>query len=106
MARAKATGIFLVTPVQFDEDSAVQGLQFPSASKATDYATKMVKTSRRLYAKIMGLDKDEAKELTSAIGLDILMQQTDAKGKPTGDAFVYDTVGLVDVDDDEDEDDE
>lgn len=91
MARQKANGVFVVTPVQFEEDEAVQGISFQTASQASAFASKLQKFARNTAAKIKGVD---AKTMTGGIAVDILMQPTDSDGEPTGNPALFDTVGL------------
>jgi hypothetical protein len=94
MARQKAQGVFVVTPVQFDEDDAVQGISFATASQASTFANKLQKFARAQAAKIKGLTGEDAKNFKGGMPVDILMQPTDADGEPTGNPALFDTVGL------------
>lgn len=94
MARQKAQGVFVVTPVQFEEGDAVQGVAFATASEANLFAEKVNKFARTQAAKIKGLKGDEAKSFEGGLPLDILMQPTDSDGDAVGDPFLFGTVGL------------
>lgn len=94
MARQKTQGVFVVTPVQFQEDEDVQGISFKTAAQASLFANNMQKAVRSQVAKIKGLSKEEMKDFTGGIGLDILMQPTDADGEPEGNPALFDTVGI------------
>jgi hypothetical protein len=94
MARAKAQGIFVVTPVQFDESESLQGISFATATQASKFANDLQKFVKRSAAKIKGLSGEDAKNFKGGVGLDILMQPTDADGEPTGNPALFDTVGV------------
>lgn len=104
MARKKAQGVFVVTPTQFEAEEAVQGLSFPTAQKAVDFATQLQKAARRIHAKLTGTT---AKLSKASVPLDILMQPTEADGTPIGEPVLYDSVGVnEDVSEDESNEDE
>lgn len=92
--------VFVVTPFQFDDETAVQGVSFPTAMQAQNFGTKVANFARKQAAKIMGLSGDEAKEFTNTIAMDILIQSVDANGEAIGDPAVFGNVGLLDEDED------
>ena len=106
MARKKATGVFIVTGYQADADGAVPGFEFGSASEALGFATKMHKTAIRLWAKTQEPDDTEARKAlikarSASLGLDVLIQPTDAAGNHVGDPMLYETIGVEDDDTEE-----
>ena len=104
MARQKAKGVFIVTGFQAEPEESVPGLEFKSASDATNFAQKMNKTAIRLWAKLNGVSKEDAKKKKSALGMDVLMQPTGAEGNHVGNPMLYETIGAFEPDvEDEDE---
>ena len=106
MARNRANMVFVVTS-HVPENDTVYGIAFPNAQKAQKFATALTKAARRLAAKTLGLSKEDAKEFTKTLPLDILMQSVDADGQPTGDPGLFGSEGLEGIEDaDEDGDEE
>ena len=105
MARNRANMIFVVTS-HVPADDTVFGIAFPDAQKAQKFATALTKAARRLAAKTLNLNKEDAKAFAKTLPLDILMQNVDKEGNPIGDPGLFGSEGLEGLEADEEGDEE